>query len=221
MKLSLVVLTAGKQEGKLLTINLAQFVIGRDPQCHLRPASPSISKRHCALIQRDGQIFLRDFDSTNGTFVNDEQIKGEIELHEGDRLKVGPLEFKVKIEATPAVNRPTPAPPTKTPAATTPNPAAKKPEPSTKPAPTKVTAEAAPTDDDSIAAMLLSLQDDSEGSTPLGGGEVPEGSTVMDLGIAPPGEGGEKPGEPAKPAAPPSTSNAAKALLDKYMRRPR
>jgi hypothetical protein len=43
----------------------------------------------------------------------------------------------------------------------------------------------------------------------------------MDLGIAPPGEGGEKPGEPAKPAQPPSTSNAAKALLEKYMRRPR
>jgi hypothetical protein len=69
--------------------------------------------------------------------------------------------------------------------------------------------------------MLLSLQDDSEGSAGLGGGEVPEGSTVMDIGIAPPGEGGEKPGEPAKPAAPASTSNAAKALLEKYMRRPR
>src|SRR5215212_4078842 len=116
MKLSLIVQTAGKQEGKVLSITLAQFVIGRDPQCHLRPASPSISKRHCALIQRDGRVFLRDFDSTNGTFVNGDQIKGEVELHEGDQLKVGPLDFTVKIEATPAVNRPTPVPPTKTPA---------------------------------------------------------------------------------------------------------
>ena len=39
MKLSLVVLTAGKQEGKVLPIGLQQFLIGRDPQCHLRPAS--------------------------------------------------------------------------------------------------------------------------------------------------------------------------------------
>ncbi len=221
MKLSLVVMTAGKQEGKVLNIPQAQFVIGRDPQCHLRPASPSISKRHCALIQRDGRVFLRDFDSTNGTFVNEGPVKGEVELHEGDNLKVGPLEFTVKIEAAAAVNRPTPAPPTKAPA---PKPAEKKapppPPPPPKPEPARTAAEEASSDDDSVAAMLLSLQDDSEGSLGLGGGEVPEGSTVMDLGIAPPGEGGEKKDE-AKPAAPANTSNAAKALLEKYMRRPR
>src|SRR5262245_15572400 len=115
MKLSLVVQTAGKMEGKVLNIPLAQFVIGRDPQCHLRPASPAISKRHCALIQREGKVFVRDFDSTNGTFVNDRQIKGEIELQHEDILKVGPLLFRVKIETSPPVNRPTPSPPTKAP----------------------------------------------------------------------------------------------------------
>src|SRR6516164_5668393 len=95
MKLSLVVLTSGKQEGKALAIPLPQFLIGRDPQCHLRPASAAISKRHCALIQRDGSVFVRDFDSTNGTFVNDQPVKGEIELKNGDRLKLGPLLFSV------------------------------------------------------------------------------------------------------------------------------
>src|SRR6266508_1359935 len=98
MKLGLVVLTTGKQEGKLLPIALPQFLIGRDPQCHLRPASAAISKRHCAVIQRDGKVFVRDFDSTNGTFVNDVQVKGESELHNEDSLKVGPLLFTVKIE---------------------------------------------------------------------------------------------------------------------------
>lgn len=218
MKLSLVVLTAGKQEGKVLNIALAQFVIGRDPQCQLRPASPSISKRHCAVIQRDGKVFVRDFDSTNGTFVNGEQLKGEIELHDGDTLKAGPLDFKVKIEASPAVNRPTPVPPTK-PQPVKPAPAPEKKAPA-KPAP-QTAAEEAADDDDSVAAMLLSLQDDSEGSAGLAG-EVPEGSTVMDIGIPPPGEGGDgNKDEKPKPAAPPSTSNAAKALLEKYMRRPR
>src|ERR1043165_6290264 len=99
MKLSLVVMTPGAQEGKSLDIKLAQFVIGRDPQCQLRPASPVISKRHCALIQRENKVFLRDFDSTNGTFVNDEQIKGEVELKNNDVLKAGPLLFRVEIEA--------------------------------------------------------------------------------------------------------------------------
>src|SRR2546423_11845618 len=113
MKLVLLVLTSGKQEGKLLEIKLPQFLVGRDPQCHLRPASPSISKRHCAVIQREGKAFIRDFDSTNGTLLNEEPVKGEQELHDGDELKVGPLHFRVKLETSTAVNRPTPAPPTK------------------------------------------------------------------------------------------------------------
>jgi hypothetical protein len=39
MKLSLVVLTPGKGEGRM-NLYLPQFLIGRDPQCHLRPAVP-------------------------------------------------------------------------------------------------------------------------------------------------------------------------------------
>ncbi len=113
MKLSLVVLTPGPNEGKVLEIKLSQFVVGRDPQCHLRPASPMISKRHCAVLQREGKAFIRDFGSTNGTFVNDEPVKGELELHPGDHLKIGPLLFEVRIEASAPVNRPTPPPPTK------------------------------------------------------------------------------------------------------------
>src|SRR5262245_41143789 len=113
MKLGLLVLTAGKQEGKLLEIKLPQFLIGRDPQCQLRPASPLISKRHCAIIQRDGKVFVRDFDSTNGTFVNDQPLKGEVELKHDDALKVGPIQFKVSIQPGEPASVSTPAPPTK------------------------------------------------------------------------------------------------------------
>src|SRR5437660_225647 len=135
MKLSLVVKTAGKMEGKILSIPLSQFLIGRDPQCHLRPASPSISKRHCALIQRDGKVFVQDFDSTNGTFVNEVPVKGEVELHNSDMLKVGPLLFIVQMEAQPAVNRPTPPPPTKAPTHSAKLPAEQKPAAEKKPQP--------------------------------------------------------------------------------------
>src|SRR5437660_1780640 len=98
MKLNLVVLTPGKWEGKVIPIALSQFVIGRDPQCHLRPASAVISKRHCALLVRGDQVFVRDFDSMNGTFVNTEQVKGERELYPDDQLNVGPLLFRVQLE---------------------------------------------------------------------------------------------------------------------------
>src|SRR4051812_39678707 len=110
MKLSLLVLTPGKMEGKTLDIKLSQFVIGRDPQCHLRPASPLISKRHCAILIKDNKAFIRDFDSTNGTLVNDEPIDGECELHHDDRLKIGPLLFSVRMVADAPAPAKTPSP---------------------------------------------------------------------------------------------------------------
>ncbi len=195
MKVGLEVLTAGKSEGKVIPITLSQFVIGRDPQCHLRPASALISKRHCALLLKNSRVFVRDFDSTNGTFINDEPLKGERELHHEDRLKVGPLLFGVRIETT-AVNKPTPPPPSKS---------------------------SSSGDDESIAAMLLSLQDDGPGGT--GSVTVPEGSTVMEILTPPPGVDPNDPaaaakGPPPKPKIE-NTSAAAKMILEKYMKRPR
>jgi pSer/pThr/pTyr-binding forkhead associated (FHA) protein len=221
MKIHLVVLTPGKSEGKVIPITLSQFLIGRDPQCQLRPASQSISKRHCALLVRGGKVFLRDLDSTNGTFVNEQPVKGEVELHHGDKMKLGPLLFGVHIEAAPSVSNPTPAPPTQA-------PAAKKP---TTPPPKKPAAEAV--DDDSVAALLLSLQDDEEKQG--GEAEVPGGSTVIldqealnqekkpDSGTVPAAGGADKEKDKLSAAKKENedTAAAAKAILQKYMRRPR
>src|SRR5437867_11833894 len=99
MKLSLVVLNQGKSESQRIPITLPQFIIGRDPQCNLRPASAVISKRHCALLTKGGKVFVRDFDSTNGTFINEKPIKGEAELKNEDVMKIGLLSFRVVIEA--------------------------------------------------------------------------------------------------------------------------
>lgn len=224
MKLHLVVMTPGKSEGKVIPITLSQFLIGRDPQCHLRPASALISKRHCALLTRGDRIFLRDFDSTNGTFLNDRQVKGEVELRHDDKLKVGPLLFTVQVEAGTPVNVPTPAPPTKTPeAAAVKNPAAsgKTPLPPTK-APAKAVAAA---EDDDAAAMLLAIGDDDPSSPLPALTDVPEGSTVMDLPspfAAKEQQDAEKDKDKDKKPKPPgNTSNAAKEILEKYMRRPR
>jgi predicted component of type VI protein secretion system len=237
MKLSLEVLTEGKQKGKLLPITLSQFLIGRDAQCHLRPASPLISKRHCALIQRDGKIFVRDFDSTNGTFINEQPVKGEVELKQHDQLKIGPVAFKIVLEMDASVNRPTPPPPTKSgpgrptvksgedtklPPQKQGAPAAKGPGPTA-----KAPAAAAANDDDDVAAMLLSLQDDGDGSA--SSGYIPEGSTVFDM--AAPGMPGEVAPEKKMTEADKekeksklhqgNTSSAAKSILEKMMRRPR
>jgi predicted component of type VI protein secretion system len=240
MQLSLVVMTPGKQLGKVLDIKLPQFLVGRDPQCHLRPASPLISKRHCALIQRDGKAFIRDFASTNGTLVNDRPLDGEVELRDDDQLKIGPLLFAVRLKAA-AVSRPTPAPPTKgaaQPTAVIPKqPAGNSvssptpfPPTSLAPPPSPSAETLASGDDEDAAAMLLSLQDDGGPTTPSGHHsplpDIPEGSTIMEIpvptdGTPQPAKGGTEQAKEKAKAASGNTSTAAKSILEKMMRRPR
>jgi pSer/pThr/pTyr-binding forkhead associated (FHA) protein len=208
MKLSLVV-TQGKLAGKEIQVRLSQFLIGRDPECQLRPNSPLVSKRHCAVLTREGRVFLRDFESTNGTILNDVPLKGEVELQAGDEFKVGPLAFLVKLEAT-VVDKPD----------ETPTQASKsKPPPAAKAQDPRV-------NEDSVLEMLLT----SEGGGPVTPGQdpIPAGSTVMES-MSVGSEGGTpKPEEKADAKKPDkkiadakATSDAAKAILDKYMRRPR
>jgi predicted component of type VI protein secretion system len=204
------------------------------------------------VLQRDSKVFVRDFESINGTFVNDGQVKGEVELHDGDRLRMGPLLLVVKIEVAAPVNRPVASrkPATKaaakanTPASSVDKTARSQPAVSQKPA---VAASAVATDtqtdapavqadaqtetsaeggrisnDDDIAAMLLSLGDDRSDGPFGGGSEVPEGSTVHEM-PAPPDLTAQlaKERERAKHAATGNTSQAAKSILAKYRNPPR
>lgn len=110
MKVSLVV-ASGVHQGKVIPITGPQFIIGRDAQCQLRPASQAISKKHCAVVVRDGQVYVKDFGSTNGTTVNEELLRGaEVAIEDGASLKLGPLDFTVKIERVPSPADGTPLP---------------------------------------------------------------------------------------------------------------
>jgi len=193
MKLSLVV-NQGQSQGKVIPITMSDFVIGRDPQCHLRPASPLISKRHCAVLARGGKAFVRDFDSTNGTFVNDQQVKGEVELHHDDRLKLGPLLFVIQLEAEQPADKPAPKPAGST------------------------------DDDLVADMLLDLPGEESTvaESTGTGGETAADDTATMEL-PKPEDQGGkpqDKKGQPSRPELG-NTSVAAKALLEKYSRRSR
>lgn len=101
MRIKLVVV-GGKLAGKEIVVRTAQFLIGRDETCNLRPASNMVSKLHCALVTADTGVWLRDLKSTNGTFVNGKKVAERVQLSDGDELRVGPLTLKVHIEGEPA-----------------------------------------------------------------------------------------------------------------------
>jgi predicted component of type VI protein secretion system len=110
MKVNLVVAT-GVHQGKVVPILGPEFLVGRDPQCQLRPASQAVSKQHCAVIIRDGQVYIRDFGSTNGTIVNGNVIWGdEVLVASGDSVKIGPLDFTLQVEIAESRTDGTPLP---------------------------------------------------------------------------------------------------------------
>jgi predicted component of type VI protein secretion system len=207
--------------GKVIPITTGQFLVGRDPHCNLRPASPAVSKQHCGIFLRGDKVIVQDYGSTNGTLINGTQIAGEQQINNDDKLKIGPLEFVIKIEAgaptsksnapvqLSAANAAAAGAATQTLAATASAPA------SSTEAVDVVPEQTADVDHDEAAAMLLAMDDGA--STPTVEGKIPDGSTVMDLPAAP----GVEAKAPAKPAAPANSSQAAKDLLSKYMRRPR
>jgi len=97
MEVKLIV-TQGKQAGQEVPVSGRKFFIGRAEDCHLRPHSDLISRHHCVILVEDAFVAVRDFGSKNGTYVNGQRIAAEVELKSGDRLKVGQLEFEVRID---------------------------------------------------------------------------------------------------------------------------
>ena len=70
-------------------------LVGRDPSLPIAIVRKEISRKHAEFFQRDGALFLRDFNSTNGTFINHEPIKGERQLHHGDVIHFASCEVRL------------------------------------------------------------------------------------------------------------------------------
>ena len=72
----------------------AKTRVGRGADNHIVLDGDSVSRRHAHFEQRGATWWVVDDGSTNGTFVNDDQIDREAELANGDRVKIGPTIFK-------------------------------------------------------------------------------------------------------------------------------
>ena len=73
-------------------------VVGRHSEAAIRIVDRFMSRRHCHIDIEDGQVVVRDLDSTHGTFVNREQIT-EAVLAPGDQLQIGVSLFRVEYDS--------------------------------------------------------------------------------------------------------------------------
>ena len=69
-------------------------VIGRGNKCTLRLPDKYLSVRHCRIYKSDGSFFIEDLGSTNGTYLNGDELADEaVELIDGDKISIGRLNF--------------------------------------------------------------------------------------------------------------------------------
>lgn len=67
-----------------------ELTIGRSDQCGLNVSEDSfVSQFHARMFQRDGQVWVEDLGSTNGTLVNQQPITQPVSLRDGDVVQVG------------------------------------------------------------------------------------------------------------------------------------
>lgn len=72
---------------KMFSLDNEVTTLGREPGCTLRVPLGEISRQHCELILSSDKVVIKDLDSANGTFVNDQKISEE-ELRPGDVISL-------------------------------------------------------------------------------------------------------------------------------------
>ena len=80
--------------GKRFVLEHSPTRIGRGADNHIILDGDSVSRRHAHIEKRGETWHAVDDGSTNGTYLNDEQIARSAGLANGDRVKVGPTIFK-------------------------------------------------------------------------------------------------------------------------------
>jgi pSer/pThr/pTyr-binding forkhead associated (FHA) protein len=68
-------------------------LLGRGDQADILLEDSFASTRHARLVPHGDVIVLEDLGSTNGTYLNDEPLRGPQPLHPGDKVRIGDSVF--------------------------------------------------------------------------------------------------------------------------------
>jgi serine phosphatase RsbU (regulator of sigma subunit)/pSer/pThr/pTyr-binding forkhead associated (FHA) protein len=88
----------GPDPGELIPLESDTNVLGRHPQCDIVLESAPVSRQHARISMRDGNYFLEDLNSRNGTYLNGKLVTKMQPLQEGDEIGICDLLFAFHAE---------------------------------------------------------------------------------------------------------------------------
>ena len=89
-------ITSGPASGEVFRLTNPRVVIGRQG-ADIPLNDPEISRHHCLLEVRDKFLNLKDLDSTNGTFYDEERVRAAM-LQDGSEFRVGESRIRVSLQ---------------------------------------------------------------------------------------------------------------------------
>lgn len=97
----LVVLSEG-MAGQSYELKVDRTTVGRVEDNTFPIAQPSVSSHHCEIYLRGNDVVVKDLNSTNGTFINNNQVTTEAVLKPGQILRLGQVELRLDGPGVPA-----------------------------------------------------------------------------------------------------------------------
>jgi serine phosphatase RsbU (regulator of sigma subunit) len=86
-------LLSGERTGQRFTLGNESTILGRHPDCTVVLDQGAVSRQHAAINMVNGEFFVEDLHSRNGTSVNNTPIHEVRKLANGDRLRICDIEF--------------------------------------------------------------------------------------------------------------------------------
>lgn len=86
----------GQTIGREFQLDGHELRVGRAPSCEINlDGDPLVSRFHAKLQATESGYTITDLGSSNGTLVNDQEIKSETPIREGDEVTIGECRFKI------------------------------------------------------------------------------------------------------------------------------
>lgn len=90
-----VALLSNNEKPKLFDLG-EELIVGRSEKCHIPLGDTYVSQVHARIFRRNGQFFVEDMGSTNGTYLNSRKVAGPTPVNRGDRVRVGRTELELR-----------------------------------------------------------------------------------------------------------------------------
>jgi hypothetical protein len=90
------VVTAGQLAGTRITLGETQITIGRAEDSTLVITDDFASARHARLVPRDGQWYVEDLGSTNGTYLDRGKVSGPTPVPLGVPIRIGRTSLELR-----------------------------------------------------------------------------------------------------------------------------